>query len=397
MNSLTRTRLLLALRLGRARRLDFLAVAAAGVAGTTARRARRAWPPSSWRCSRPPRPGRPAPRLPFLRRPRSAGRRTGLLTSAPSPSRRGGRGTAAARRGGGDGTRGHERRTARHGTRTRRTRRDRPRARAFARRRCTRFGVRGDRPRLRSHGRRFLGTDLLRCVCFRGSEFGCGCLSCGLFGGPGRFGSGFGGYRRGFAAAAPRRLHPLGGFGCRRRGGDVGGFAATTHRRPLTPSASRPPPPQAAASAAAFAAFLARATLGLRGVGGFGRLSRGRAAAARRSGRGVLLLLRASALLALPAGAKACHLIVGEHTQMAAYGNVHLPKQIRSLRQQRSRIPQPCRVREACSNDPPKWARPRPFPPRREFPWRATGRRCRSPPSVPVLRRCRVRRRRVLR
>jgi hypothetical protein len=60
---------------------------------------------------------------------------------------------------------------------------------------------------------------------------------------------------------------------------------------------------------------------------GFGRWLRGRCrATAARGGRGSRLLFGASTLLTFPARADASDLVVGEHTHVAANGNVHLPK-----------------------------------------------------------------------
>ena len=56
------------------------------------------------------------------------------------------------------------------------------------------------------------------------------------------------------------------------------------------------------------------------------RLRSGRRPASPRGGRGRGLLLGASALLTLPTRADASDLVVGEHTHVAANGNVHLPK-----------------------------------------------------------------------
>jgi hypothetical protein len=55
------------------------------------------------------------------------------------------------------------------------------------------------------------------------------------------------------------------------------------------------------------------------------RFRRGGATTAS-DGRRRGLLLSTNTLLALPAGADASHLVVGEHTHMAANGYVHLPK-----------------------------------------------------------------------
>jgi hypothetical protein len=56
------------------------------------------------------------------------------------------------------------------------------------------------------------------------------------------------------------------------------------------------------------------------------RLRSGRRSASPRGGRGRGLLLGAGALLTLPTRADASDLVVGEHTHVAANGNVHLAK-----------------------------------------------------------------------
>jgi hypothetical protein len=66
---------------------------------------------------------------------------------------------------------------------------------------------------------------------------------------------------------------------------------------------------------------------GAAGGNGFGDwLGSRRRATAARGRRGSRLLLGASTLLTFPARADASDLVVGEHTHVAANGNVHLPK-----------------------------------------------------------------------